>query len=161
MMLSNDLLTKPINKPSVVVFGFKTNLIKDIEKRMLRDLIIRKLFNKKYATIPIMQLETYLEGYSEKKRNAFSNKQIKFLAHKIKIDYVITGWLNPNYQSRKNEKIRWKKNYICKIQFYNTKQKAFTQKTFKLKGKKNIYDFFEIVSNEVVKTFIKYQESSN
>ncbi len=74
----------------ILVLGFRSSAINDVQDRLLRESVMRELLKRKYAIVPVMELENVIteDGINLRK---ISPERARKLAQRFEADYALMG----------------------------------------------------------------------
>ncbi|MCP4135861.1 MAG: hypothetical protein GY754_33140 [bacterium] len=137
-------------KPKILVLGFSSAQINDIQERLLRETVLREFREKGFPIVPVMELESIF--YDEKKKypGLISTKDLKEYCRDLKADFSLAGSLYPSKGSKSSPGIQAGRTYTCAFLLYSRKSNSFSEIKFESRGKKNLYKYFSNLSKIIV-----------
>jgi len=143
-----------IPKERVLVLGFESRQLNDIQDRLLRETILREFHDKGYSIVPVMEIETLFYGSQMRQIRKLKRDTVKSICEDLKAGFACYGSIAPDNGSKDNE-IRPEKNYICSLTVYRRDENRFHELKFTLPGRESLYQYFRSVAEAVVESINK------
>jgi hypothetical protein len=122
----------------ILVLGFKSDYISDLQDRLLREAILRRLVEKGYRIIPVMEMERYFKSGRKNIRN-INISELKVLCEELGADYAVTGSM---------AKIR--RSYVFLVNIYESRMESVNRSRINISGKESFMDYCISLSEEIV-----------
>jgi hypothetical protein len=146
------LLGKP--KERILVLGFESRQLNDIQDRLLRETILREFHDRGYSIVPVMEIETLFYGSQMRQIRKLKRDTVKSICDDLEAGFACYGSIAPDDGSKDNE-IRPEKNYICALTFYRKDENKFHELKFTLPGRESLYQYFRSLAEAVVESINK------
>lgn len=138
-LFSLSLHAQGKGKGKVLVLGFETSSLSDIQDRLLRETVMRDFDQNGYAIVPVMQLE-YAMQESRTNIRKISREQLKNLCLEFGADCAITGIVSPG-----------KPKGFPDIILYRKETDKFIKFGVAVETEDNFYEYCFQLSTEIVK----------
>jgi hypothetical protein len=120
------------------VLGFKSDYISDLQDRLLREAILRRLVEKGYRIVSLMEMERYFKSGRKNIRN-INISELKVLCEELGADYAVTGSM---------AKIR--RSYVFLVNIYESRMESVNRSRIYISGKESFMDYCISLSEEIV-----------
>ncbi len=147
ILLGQSLLSKPAE--TILVLGFDTRLLNDIQERLLRESVMRQFHVSGYRIVPVMEIESIFHDGRERQIRKLKKDDIKSLCDEMRAGYACIGAMAPEIVTV-DEQIRSGINYICTMTFFIRKKNRFEDITIRVAGEDNLYRFYNALSKKIV-----------
>ena len=159
MLISSIFILAPyaihaISKERILVLGFESKQLNDIQDRLLRETILREFYDRGYAIVPVMEIETLFYGSPLRQIRKLSRDAVRSLCDDLNAGYACYGSIAPEDGSR-DIGIWPEKNYICTVTLYRKGEKRFQEFKLTLPGQDSLYRYFKSVAEAVVESIDK------
>jgi hypothetical protein len=148
ILLGQSLMSKP--KELILVLGFDTKLLNDIQERLLRESVMRQFHVSGYHIVPVMELESVFHDGRERQIRKLTRDEIQSLCDEMRAEYACYGTLVPETEMV-DETIKSGVTYICTITFFIRERNRFENITIRVAGEDNLYRFSGALSEKIVK----------
>lgn len=138
------------SRGKMLVLGFDSRLINDIQDRLLRETILRELHKQGYSIVTVMDFESVFHDSSGKYIRKPDLNDLKRFCSEFNADYALTGKIFPKDGNKALEKIVPDNLYICSIILYQKNMDKFYKLTLETRGKKSFYEYFLYLSEKIV-----------
>jgi hypothetical protein len=122
----------------ILVLGFKSDYMSDLQDRLLREAILRRLVEKGYRIVPLMEMERYFKSGRKNIRN-INISELKVLCEELGADYAVTGSM---------AKIR--RSYVFLVNIYESRMESVNRSRIYISGKESFMDYCISLSEEIV-----------
>jgi hypothetical protein len=122
----------------ILVLGFKSGYISDLQDRLLREAILRRLVKKGYRIVPVMEMERYFKSSRKNIRN-IDVSELKVLCEELGADYAVTGSM-----------ARIRRNYVFLINIYESGMESVNRSRINISDKESFMDYCVSLSEEIV-----------
>jgi hypothetical protein len=133
----------------ILVLGFDSTLLNDIQDRLLRETVMRDLQVSGLPIVPVMEIESIFHEDLKQQIRKLNRDDMKRLCGDLRAGYACCGSLVAETVSA-DERIRDGINYICTVTFFNRGKNSFTSITIKATGEDNLYRFYAALSRNIV-----------
>jgi hypothetical protein len=149
MMLlpGQSALTKP--KEPILVLGFDTKLLNDVQERLLRESVMRQFHVSGYRIVPVMEIESIFHDGRERQVRKLDRVEIQGLCDEMRAGYACCGSMVPE-TVMVDETIKSGVTYICTITFFTREKNKFENVTIRVAGEDNLYQFYGTLSKKIV-----------
>jgi hypothetical protein len=142
-------------KGKIIVFGFRSSVINDVQSRLLRERVLWKLQKRDYQIVPVMEYERVFREKPESYMRTMNRFALKKYSAHFRVDYAVTGSLEPKIFNRSTKDIRPNVLYTCRIIIYSSAEDNFIFLNFDIDGCSNYFQFFEKLSGKIVSGYEK------
>ncbi|MBP7735075.1 MAG: hypothetical protein KA369_03805 [Spirochaetes bacterium] len=139
-------LSKPAER--ILVLGFDSTLINNIQDRLLRETIMRELRNAGYPIVPVMEVESIFHEGPERQIRKLSREEIMGLCRDMKAGYACCGSIVPE-GGKASDAIKAGNRYACVVTLYNREKNKFEEIRLSIGGEDNLYRFYEALSKMI------------
>ena len=147
MFADGYLSAKP--KERVLVLGFESKQLNDVQDRLLRETVMRQLLARDYQIVQVMELESMFHDGQKRQIRKLKEDEIRGLCNDLTAGLACTGSIKPE-DGKEDSAIVAEKNYICAVRIYRKEKDAFEEFILKIAGEKNLYRFFNFVAEKIV-----------
>ena len=137
-------------KGKVLVLGFHSRVINNIQDRLLRENIMKRFLKRGYRIVPVMQIESFIQKKGYKNIRRIDHSHMRYLGDIKGADYTIGGTIAPEKKGAPHNKIGSNIVYICSVRIYHKKKNTFYNYSFKTKGKENLSLYFDHIAEVIV-----------
>lgn len=134
----------------ILVCGFESRLINDLQDRLLRETVLREFHKQGYQIISVMNFESIFYNESVKFIRKLSSDELKSYCKEFKTDYAISGKISVKGNDQRVKKIKQGKTYHCEITLYIKEKDKFYKMSLDAKGTTDLYDFYNHLSKKIV-----------
>ncbi len=139
------ILVIPLNTMSkdepaklILVLGFKSNHMSDLQDRLLREAVLRRLVEKGYRIVPVMKIERYFKS-GRKNIRSIGISELKVLCEKLGADYAVAGSM-----ARKS------RSYVFFINIYTSGMESVNRSRINISSKESFMQYCIPLSEEIV-----------
>lgn len=132
----------------ILVLGFDSTVINDIQDRLLRESVMRELQVSGFPIVPVMEIEALFHGDRKRQIRKLGREEMKGLCEELHAGYACCGSIVP--ENAAAEGIRKGMDYICTITLFNSEKKSFSDIKIKLAGEDDLYRFYAALSKWIV-----------
>ena len=127
----------------ILVLGFDSAQITQVQDRMLRETLMRELRKSGYDTVTVMETESlFLENESRQTRK-ISDGLLKKFCLEAGAGCAMTGKMHPkNVRIKKETGIKKNGVYVFEMRAYVRETEKFLSFRTETAGEKDLYDFF-------------------
>ena len=147
MLLGPSLQSKPAEP--ILVLGFDTTLLNDIQDRLLREAVMKDFSQSGYRIVPVMEIESIFHEGRERQVRKLKRDDIKSLCEEMKAGYACCGTMVPE-TAMKDEEIKSGVNYICSMTLFVMDKNRFETVTIRAAGEDNLFRFYGALSKKIV-----------
>ncbi|PKL35987.1 MAG: hypothetical protein CVV44_17345 [Spirochaetae bacterium HGW-Spirochaetae-1] len=137
------------DKIRIMVLGFRSPLMDDVQDTYLREALLRLLAQKGFSVVPVMDLEAIQNGETAIPLRSMTVSQIRECAVKYNAAYVIYGDLETDGRGDGSSEIREGRPYVCTTFIYCAGDNTTARLTYKIAGRENWYLFFQDLAAEL------------
>lgn len=142
--------------PRLLVLGFSSSLLDEIEERFLREEVIRELSRRGISRVSVMQTERALRSRGNFNPFSAGINDIMETAATVGATHVITGRLACiDCGKKKVHKICGRYSYRCELKVFVTGQGKPAVLEVIQKGTGDRYSFLKALGRQVVTTLLK------
>jgi hypothetical protein len=123
---------------NILVLGFKSVHLDDLQDRLLREAILRGLIDRGYRIVPVMEMERYFKSRSNSIRDIDISK-LKELCDEFEAAYAVTGSM-----------ARKKRSYVFSIIIYERAMENVNGSTISISDKEMFMNYCIPLSGEIV-----------
>ncbi len=148
------LFSRPLEaggeKGKVLVFGFESGVINDIQNRLLRERVLWKFRKREYPIVPVMEYERVFREKPESYTRTLNRDVLKRYCIRFRADYAVSGSLESKSFNKSIKEIRAKIRYTCRLILYKRAEDDFIFIKFDIDGDTDYFRFFEELSGKIV-----------
>ncbi len=141
-----DARKKKPDDAKILVLGFNSALLTDLEDRLFRETLMRAFREKGYPIVTVMDLEALFQREGVKQVRCLGNTDLKKLMSKCGADYGITGTLAP--RGRGVKKVKSGETYVLYMTMYVKYKDAFVSFTVESPGAAKPGDFYSSMTSK-------------
>jgi len=134
----------------VVVLGFNSRQLNDVQDRLLRETVLREFFDRGRAIVPVMEIESLLLGDQRRNIRLLSEKDIREISVEIDAAYAICGTLEPE-SGPADRCIDAEARFVCHLVLYRRDDDTFVRERIVVNGADTLDRFFSALAKEIVK----------
>jgi hypothetical protein len=147
LLAQATLFSKP--KERVLVLGFDSRQLNDVQDRLLRETIMRRFLTRGYLIVQVMEIESLFHDTRKRQIRKLKPDDLRSLCDELKAGFVCSGSISPE-DGKLDDAIKADKNYICTIMVYRKDRDAFEKLILKIAGEKNLYRFYDVLADMIV-----------
>lgn len=136
-------------KERVVVFGFASRQLNDLQDRLLRETVLYKIHANGQEIVPVMEIESLFRDESKRFIRRLSRADVRALCNELDAGVAVFGSIAPE-DGKRDDEIQQGKSYICALTVFRRDTDTFTDKTVRAAGEKSLYTFFLALSKKIV-----------
>ncbi len=138
--------SKPAER--ILVLGFDSGLINNIQDRLLRETIMKELRVAGYPIVTVMEIESIFHNGPERQIRKLTREEIRSLCREMKAGYACWGAIVP--EGKKGaEAIRAGSGYVCTVTLYHGEKNNFEEIRLTIGGEDNLYRFYGSLSKMI------------
>lgn len=137
------------SKERVIVLGFNSALLNDVQDRLLRETVLREFHTRGFDIVPVMEIESLLLGDQKRQIRRLGRDDIRNICGELKAGFACWGSIVPE-DGRVDNEIREGKNYICACFWYRKSDDTFREFKITVASGKSLYLFFLSLSKMIV-----------
>jgi hypothetical protein len=122
----------------ILVLGFKSNYMSDLQDRLLREAVLRRLVEKGYRIVPVMKIERYFKS-GRKNIRSIGISELKVLCEKLGADYAVVGSM-----------ARRRRSYVFFINIYEGMMESINRSRINISSKESFMQYCIPLSEEIV-----------
>jgi hypothetical protein len=138
--------SKPAER--ILVLGFDSKLINNIQDRLLRETVMKELRIAGYPIVPVMEIESIFHNGPERQIRKLSREEIKGLCRDMKAGYACCGSIVPEGGTG-SETVKAGSRYVCTVTLYHGGKNNFEDIRLALGGEDNLYRFYAVLSKMI------------
>lgn len=139
-------------KERVVVLGFASRQLNDVQDRLLREAVLRELHGRGYRIVPVMEIESLITEVRRSQIRKLSRVELKSLCAELSAGIACCGSIVPEDGSR-DEEIKPGKKYLCTLLVYRKDRDVFQEIKVTAVGEKSLYPLFNALSKSIADRF--------
>lgn len=147
VLLGPTLRSKPAEP--ILVLGFDTKLLNDIQDRMLREAVMKEFSLSGLRIVPVMEIESIFHDGRERQVRRLKRDEIRRLCEEMKAGYACCGAMVPE-AAMADEGIRSGVNYLCEMTLFVREKNRFEAVTVRAAGEDNLFRFYGALSKKIV-----------
>ena len=132
----------------ILVLGFDSPQLNDLQDRLLRETIIRALHDKGHPIVPVMEIESLFYTSSIRQIRRLTPAAVRGLCDELNAGSACYGSINA--ETGRDNQIREGKRYICSIVYFRRDENKFYDLRFVAIGQKRLDRFFTSLAGEIV-----------
>lgn len=129
-----------------LVLGFSANQLNDVQDRLLREALMRRLVSGGFRIVPVMEVESILQGERRGRVRSLTREEVRGLCRDLDAGYACYGWID-SAEGRKDDSFAEGKRYRCSLVMYRRDRDTFEEHSVVFPGHDRLSDLFE----EIVK----------
>jgi hypothetical protein len=133
----------------ILVLGFDSAVINDIQDRLLRESVMRQLQVAGFPIVPVMEIESIIRNDHKRQIRKLNREEMKGFCDELGAGYACCGSIVPETATA-DDRIKSGINYICVITVFNSNKKTFSDVKIKIAGEDNLYRFYAVLSKKIV-----------
>ncbi len=141
-------------KERILVLGFDSRQLNDIQDRLLRETILRELHDRGFSIVPVMEIESLFYGGGIRQIRKLKRSAIKDMCEDLGAGYACYGLIAPESGSS-DRRIMPDQKYICALTIYEKEGNRFYELKFAVAGKESLEQYFKQIAQAVVDNFDK------
>jgi len=130
----------------IMVLGFESGLVNDVQARILREMVLRKLKDRGLAIVTVMETESIMHNHRPGPIRTIRAASLEKMARETGAQRIITGQITP--VNRKKTAIAGGERYACEVMIYRLDDRSITKKTIIINGCDDLYAFFQSVTDK-------------
>ncbi len=141
-------------KNRVLIFSAGSALLTDIQDRLFREEVLRRLHEKGIPVVPVMEMERFFgTGQNTGYRRA-GRAELKYYSERLNAVAVVSVELKADGSSPQITGVEPGTVYRCSVVLYDSRIGDYTELEFKIQGGKTLHAFFSTVSERVADSII-------
>jgi hypothetical protein len=138
----------------VLVLGFDSRQINDVQDRLLREAVMRRLQTDGYRIVPVMEIESVFNEDRKGNIRKLAPGDIRWACEELNAGFALSGSIAPEDGMPGNEIITGKK-YICSLVLFRKEGNRSTDVKVTVAGGENLLAFYNALSALVVEEMRK------
>ena len=139
----------PKPRERVLVLGFESKQLNDVQERLVRETLMRRLLAAGYPIVQVMEIESLFHDGQKRQIRNLKKDEVRGLCDDLRAGLAFSGLIVPE-DGKGNSAIEAEKNYICTIRIYRKERDAFEEFALTIAGEKNLYQFFNLMAERIV-----------
>ena len=131
-------------KGRFLVLGFSTKQMNDIQDRLLRESLMRRLAVRGFRIVPVMEVESLLQGEHRMRVRGLTRGEVKGLGRELNADYACYGTIES--EGKREDGFLAGRSYRCSLVIHRLHDDAFETITVTFAGRDNLFELFEELS---------------
>ncbi len=131
-----------------LVLGFGSKQLNEIQDRLLRESIMRRLGMKGYRIVPVMEVESLLQGELKGRVRSLTRAEVRGICSDLDAGYACYGSIEPEGKMH-DASIENGRHYRCSLALYRRNRDAFQEFIVAFTGRENLYDLYEELSETI------------
>lgn len=133
----------------MLVLGFDSRQLNDVQDRLLRETIMRRFLTKGYLIVQVMEIESLFHDSQKRQIRKLKPDDVRSLCDELQAGFACSGSISPE-DGKLDDAIKADKNYICAIMLYRKDRDTFEELKLKIAGEKNLFQFYTVLANMIV-----------
>lgn len=133
----------------ILVLGFESEQLNDIQEVLLRNTLLRKLYENGFDIVPVMEVESIMIRDKGLQVVNLGKKDLKDYSSEVNSQYSMIGKIYPA-GNKKLKGIKFGHQFVCDILLYQKKNNEFMNIKFNLVGKDNLFKFYSDITKRVI-----------
>lgn len=138
----------------ILVLGFDTRLLNDIQDRLLRETIMRELQSAGFSIVPVMEIESLFHEDRKRQIRKLSRDEVRNICGDVRSGIALSGAITS--EEKAVEQIIKGKNYICALIVFHRGTNRFEEIRITVPGEDNLYLFYSALSKRIVRGIGKH-----
>ncbi|MBN2159461.1 MAG: hypothetical protein JW807_08705 [Spirochaetes bacterium] len=147
VMVGGSADSKP--KERVLVLGFNSVLLNDVQDRLLRETVLREFHTRGFRIVPVMEIESLLFEDQKRQIRRLGRDEIRNICDELRAGLACSGLIVPE-DGRVDNEIREGKNYLCTCTWYRRSDNRFSEIKLRVAGGKGLFRFFSSLAKMIV-----------
>jgi hypothetical protein len=139
----------PKPRERVLVLGFESKQLNDVQERLLRETLMRRFLAGGYPIVQVMEIESLFHDGQKRQIRKVNEDEVRGLCKDLRAGLACSGSIVPE-DGKGDGAIEAEKNYICTIRIYRKERDAFEEFALTIAGEKNLYRFFNNMAERIV-----------
>lgn len=142
----------------ILILGFISSSLTDVEDRYLRESIMKKLNKNGKAIVPIMEIESY---FTEEKRDIRKTRtrDLWDLSKKFGASHIVSGRIIPAETLFKTSRFVSGKKFLAEISIYVSKKNLSVKRKIFFEAEGNYHSTLEKMSEIIKSDFLNFLEN--
>ncbi len=133
--------------PKYIIFNFKSNIMNKVQQRLLRDTIVKEIYNSKNGIVPVMQLQVLLQQLP--KQYKITIQQMQGIVKKTAATHFVFGELR-NSKVKNIVELTDKQQLIVTIHIIEPAAHKNKTISFTVKGQQSLYELYSVIVSKIV-----------
>ncbi len=129
----------------VLVLGFESAQLNDLQDRLLRETVMRRLHTEGYRVVPVMEIESAFNEERKGRIRMLLRSEIRAVCDEMNAGFALSGAVRPEDGSRGGEIVPGK-NYVCSMVLYRRDGNRFMEFRVAAAGGKTLYEFYDTLA---------------
>jgi hypothetical protein len=138
-------LSRSAPRERFLVLGFSAKQLNDVQDRLLREALMRHLVLKGFRIVPVMDVESVLQGDRRERVRSLTRDEVRGLSRDLEAGYACYGWIESE-EGRQDDAFAEGKRYRCSLVMYRRDRDAFEEHSVSFAGRDSFYVLFEELS---------------
>lgn len=140
LALSAALQAAP--KERVLVLGFASRQLNDLQDRLLRETVLYRLHANGQGIVSVMEIEALFRDDSKRFIRRLSHADVRTLCDELNAGVAVFGSIAPVDGRQDEGEIRKGEKYACLLIIYRKSDNSFSKTKLMLIGRDSLYQFF-------------------
>ena len=133
----------------VLVLGFESSQLNDIQDRLFRETVMRRLHTEGFPVVPVMEIESVFNEDRKGRIRKLARGEIKGICEELAAGYALFGSIAPE-DGKRDEGIMAGRNYVCRLVLYRGDKNRFDELKVTAAGRETLYEFYNALSALIV-----------
>lgn len=131
-----------------LVLGFSAQQLNEVQDRLLREAIMRRLVSRGYRIVPVMEVESILQGDRRGRVRSLTRGEVRGLCQDLNAGYACYGSIEPE-GGRRDASFTRGRRYRCALEIYRRDRDAFEEVSVAFDGHDSLYHLVEELSERL------------
>ena len=133
----------------VLVLGFNADHFNDIQLRILREMVIRRVSDREIPVVPVMEMESYFQNGSYPRIRDIDETALADICHRLRAGYAVFGSLDVVEQNLKKKTDNSSLSYRCTLSLYTVKTGFLLSSPLVMEFNEDMFSFFNVLSKKI------------
>jgi len=133
----------------IFVFGFDSECISDVQDRLLREMLMKRLRRMGFGVVPVMEIESVFRNRKPGKIRRLTEPDIREICKTCTADFAISGSIRKKDRRDGSNEISDKGMYLVNLRLYDRRENRTFEYERKSKGKKSLYNYYTGLCDEI------------
>ncbi len=135
-------LSGGVPRERFLVLGFSAYQLNDVQDRLLREALMRRLVSDGYRVVTVMEVESILQGERRGRVRSLTREEVRALCRDFDAGYACYGWID-SAEGGKDDSFAEGKRYRCSLVTYRRDRDTFEEHSVVFPGHDRLNDLFE------------------
>jgi hypothetical protein len=149
LVISTGPSLYPKTGERILVLGFNSRELNDVQEMLLRETIMRHLQAEGFVIVPVMEIESLYKDEQKRLIRKVKRSEVRTLCDETGAGFAFFGTIEPEDGKRYTE-IKTGRKYLCTLTLYRKDKNRFQTLKLKVVGEDSLYKFYESLSRTIV-----------